>query len=120
MGKLVLPITWLLGVIFIVIGVLGFVTGSPLIVFEVDSVHNVVHLLSGVIALICAAVGYKASKGYLIVFGLSYGLVSALGFLRDGDILGLLHMNTMDNYLHLGISVVALFTGLFSSPEEEV
>ncbi len=113
MSPLVKPLTWILGVVLTLVGVAGFFTGSPLIVFEVNTVHNVVHILSGVVALWAASSGHAYSRMYLIVFGLVYAVVTALGF-YSGNILGLFTVNTPDNYLHLGIAAVSLVVGLGS------
>lgn len=120
MNKVVLPVTWLAAVVFILVGVLGFVSESPLLgLFQVDTVHNVVHIVSGVLALICAGMGYGAARGYLIVFAVLYGLVTLVGFLNAGNVLGLFQVNQEDNYLHLAITVVTLLVGLGSSSQEE-
>lgn len=118
MEKAVVPVTWLFGVVFVVVGLLGFVTGNPLLWFQIDNVHNVIHLASGVVAFISASAGYNAAKWYLIIFGLVYGLVTLLGFLNEGDVLGIIQVNQADNYLHLGITAVTLVVGLFSPSQE--
>jgi hypothetical protein len=47
------------------------------------------------------------------VLGLVYLLVTILGFLMvdKGSILGLIHINSTDNYLHLVLAVVLLYVG---------
>jgi hypothetical protein len=40
-----------------------------------------------------------------------YGLVTILGFVMGGDILGLFMVNAADNLLHLVIALVALYAG---------
>ncbi len=118
MQKLVLPVTWLFGVVFLAVGILGFVTGNPLLWFDVDAVHNGIHIASGVVALICASAGYSAAKWYLIVFGLVYGAVTALGFFNQGNVLGIIQVNQADNYLHLAITAATLLVGVFAPSEE--
>lgn len=117
MEKAVVPITWVFGVVFVVVGLLGFYTGNPLLWFQIDNVHNVIHLASGVVAFIAASSGYSAARWYLIIFGLVYGLVTLLGFLNEGDVLGIIQVNQADNYLHLGITAGTLAVG-FLSPSE--
>ncbi len=112
MDSLVKPLTWILGVVLLVVGIAGFL--MPLPIFEVNTAHNLVHLASGVVALLAAANGYQYSKIYLIVFGLVYGLVTILGFLSVGFIWDLLALNTADNYLHLLIAAACLIVGLGS------
>ena len=113
MSQYVKPLTWLLGVVLTLVGVAGFFVpaGSLLLYFEVDTTHNVVHLLSGVIALGAAAKNEATAALYLKVFGAVYALVTVVGFAMAGDILGLFHVNMADNYLHLAIAVVCLAVG---------
>ena len=110
-----------LGAVFVLIGVLGFVPAlTPndqlLGIFAVDTVHNVVHLVSGLVAF--GAVLAGSARLYAQVFGVVYGLVTVLGFLGgDGtEILGLFHVNTADNFLHVAIALSALYVGF--TPEK--
>ena len=109
------------GIVFILIGVLGFIpgvtTGGELLgIFHVDAVHNVVHLLSGVVALFCAG-SHSVAKGYFKIFGVVYGLVTIIGLLGSGSILGLFTVDGADNVLHLIIAVSALALG-FGGPKK--
>lgn len=120
MGKAVTPLTWVFAVVFLLVGVLGFfmtTDGLLLGIFEVDTTHNIIHIASGLVALVCAMMGYAAARGYLILFGIVYGLVTLLGFLNGGDIVGLITTNAADNYLHLAITIVTLVVG-FASPSQ--
>lgn len=102
------------GIVFIFIGVAGFFpaltpNGFLFGFFEVDTMHNVVHIVSGVIAIM-AATNYRYTKLFFQVFGIIYGVVAILGFARGGDLF-MMHVNTADNVLHVFISVVALYLG---------
>lgn len=109
------------GIVFVLVGVLGFVPGvTPdghlLGIFHVNALHNVVHLLSGVIALGVGFAGTEASKRYFQIFGVVYGLVALLGFLfGDAPILGLVANNAPDTGLHLVIAAAALYLGFTSA-----
>jgi hypothetical protein len=112
MSSLVKQFTWILGVVFILIGVAGFFTGDMLLVFQVSTVHNIVHLLSGIVALLAVSSGDSYARLYLIVFGLVYALVTVLGFVMPGgNILGLFTVNMADNYLHGAIALASLGIG---------
>lgn len=112
MGSLVKQFTWILGIVFILIGVAGFFTGDMLLVFQVNTVHNIIHLLSGIVALAAVGSGESLARLYLIVFGLVYALVTVLGFvLPGGDIFGLMTVNMADNYLHAAIALASLGIG---------
>ena len=113
MTSLVKQVTWLFAIVFILLGVAGFFSNGMLLVFEVDTVHNIIHLLSGIAALLAVSAGESYARLYLIVFGIVYGLVTVLGFITtDGMILGLFHVNDADNYLHAAITLVTLGVGL--------
>ena len=57
----------LFGVVFLLIGILGFVPAvAPnemlLNIFHVNAAHNAVHLLTGIVALLAGMAGVGASK----------------------------------------------------------
>jgi hypothetical protein len=114
MGTLVKPLSWILGIVLLLVGILGFFT-TTIVVFDVNVLHSVVHLASGVVALLAAGSGYKASRLYLIVFGIIYGVVTLAGFLNIEPIVSLLNINSADNFLHLAIAAVCLVVGFGSN-----
>lgn len=102
------------GVVFIAIGILGFVPGITtnghlLGIFEVGLLHNLVHLLSGVAAL-AASASTKYARLYFQIFGSVYAVVTLIGFMM-GSILGLFSVNLADNLLHLAIAATTLYLG---------
>jgi len=105
------------GIVFLLIGILGFVPAvAPdemlLGVFHVNAAHNIVHLLSGAIALACGLASDGASRLYFRIFGIVYGLVAVLGFVQgEGHLLGIISNNMPDVWLHVAISVLALILG---------
>lgn len=105
------------GFAFLLVGVLGFVPGITrnhmlLGVFHVNALHNLVHLLSGAVALAAAASSVNASRTFFRVFGVIYGLVAVLGFVAgDRPVLGLIANNAADTWLHVAIAGVSLLLG---------
>lgn len=105
------------GVVFIAVGILGFVPGITtnnmlLGIFHVNAMHNVVHLLSGAAALATGFMGTGPARIYFRVFGVVYALVAALGFVvGDGMLLGLISNNMADTWLHVVIAGAALYLG---------
>jgi hypothetical protein len=105
-----------IGTIFVIAGIWGFFQAPVLGLFEVDTTHNIIHIVTGVLALYFASGGEMAAKGFAKFFGIAYALVAIIGFTMGGDmILGLFHSNTADSYLHLGIAAVLLFAGFSSA-----
>lgn len=105
------------GIIFLALGVLGFVpsanpNGLLLGYFAVNTAHNFVHLLTGVIALFVGLSSEIASLWFFRIFGIVYALVAAHGFIHgDEPILGVIANNQADTWLHTGIAAVSLLLG---------
>lgn len=104
------------GAVFLLIGVLGFVPGVTtdghlLGIFDVSTLHNIIHILSGVAAFALASSGEKGARTYFQVFGVIYGVVTIVGFIQGNTVLGLIGVNMADNLLHLTITAVALYAG---------
>ncbi len=108
----------ILGIVLLAVGILGWVSGGhnhQLIVFGINMNHNLVHLLSGAVALLAAFMGgEKYSKVYCLVFGAVYGIVTIAGFLNVAQVVTLLNINVADNFLHLGIAAASLYFGATS------
>lgn len=123
MSSLVQKAATVFGAVFILVGILGFIpaftpNGHLLGIFEVNGVHNFIHLLSGVAALL-ASTSHKNSRLYFQVFGVIYGLVTLLGiFYGDNDLLGVVGHNVADIFLHLIITAAALYFG-FGAPRDD-
>ncbi len=112
----------LVGVVLVVVGLLGFVsnplvgdassTGDPL--FVTGAVHNLVHLLTGALALYIAfgLRGESQSMG-VIGFGVLYLVIFVLTII-SGDLFGILNykVNALDHLLHLALGVVSIGVGL--------
>jgi hypothetical protein len=108
------------GIIFLLIGVLGFVPGLASTdadgmqllfgLFMVDGIHNLIHIASGVVALLAAS-STRYSKWYLQIFGLVYALVAVIGFVQGTTVLGLFTVNMADNLLHVVLAIGLLGTG---------
>src|ERR1044071_327061 len=75
----------LLGIVFVIVGVAGFVA-PHLLGAHLMPAHNLVHLVSGAIALYFGFAGsYGAAKGFCIIFGIVYLLLGVAGwFLGTG------------------------------------
>lgn len=107
-----------LGIVFVVIGLLGFVSDPLLGVFEVDGVHNSIHLLAGLLALGAVGMGKSMMQLYARVFGVVYGAIGLVGFLMGGDmILGVFQANMADHLLHLVLAAVLLYVGFIMKDE---
>lgn len=108
------------GVVFLVVGVLGFIPGITvggeylLGIFGVNALHNVIHLLFGVLGIAAALTGW--SRPYLQGVGVIYLLLVVLGFIPGlyvghDMLLDLVHINLADNLLHLALGGVAAYFG---------
>lgn len=104
------------GVVFVLIGILGFVPGVTndnmlLGIFHVNAVHNLIHLLSGVAALV-ASKNDAYAQLYFRIFGAVYAVVALVGWIQGDTVLGIIPVNMADNWLHTLLAVSILGIGL--------
>ena len=113
------------GIAFIAVGLLGFVS-NPIIgeadnaIFHTDSLHNTVHIVSGVLFLIVAFGMPAYAATFLKIFGIIYFLLGVIGLVNIGTegmgkLLGFLHVNGPDNFLHIGLGLVIFLAGTMRS-----
>lgn len=105
------------GIIMLLVGILGFIpqatpNGMLLGIFHVNDLHNWIHILTGVVSILCGINSEHASRLFFQIFGIIYGFVAILGFFYgDRPILGLVANNLADAILHVIIAVIALYLG---------
>src|SRR3954468_9354792 len=116
----------LFGITLVGAGIVGFFYsadfGDPgkvdgvLGILDVNGWHNVVHIATGLIGLAVAG-SYANARGYAIGFGAVYVAIAVWGFIAgDGsNLLGIIPVNTEDNFLHLLIGIAGLGAG-FATP----
>lgn len=110
-------LAWVVGIVLTLVGILGFVPGvtnaSGLLlgIFQIDPLHNIVHILTGVLAIVAAMGSGTYVSLYFKVFGVVYALVAVLGLAMGSPILGLISANMADHVLHLVLAAVFLYAG---------
>ncbi|MCH0541417.1 DUF4383 domain-containing protein [Streptomyces sp. MUM 203J] len=122
----------LVGVVFLLLGTLGFVPGVTtgrdglefaghgssaelLGLFQVSVLHNTVHLVYGVAGVAAALVTAAAARWYLLIGGLVYVALALYGgFVEPGGTANFVPFDTAGNWLHFtaGIVMVGLGAGL--------
>ena len=107
-----------IGIVFLIIGILGLIfdtTSGMILGLQVDLVHNLFHLVTGILGIAAAYTGQ--SRLFNQVFGVIYLLLGILGLfpgLYFGHrLLGIMHVNGADNVLHLVVGIVAVLAGFF-------
>ena len=127
----------IVGIVFLVVGIAGFIPGlttgldtitfvghdsGALIfgVFQVSILHNIVHLLFGVLGL-WAATAFGFSRNFLIWGGAVYALLWLYGLLvpEDSDA-NFVPMNDADDWLHLVLAVAMILLGVLLGRRREV
>jgi hypothetical protein len=109
----------LLGGIIILFGIFGFfqffTPGGYLFgIFSVNLVHNLIHLVTGLVGVIVAIPNQRRyASWYILEMGVIYGIVTIVGFLLNGDIFEFAYFNLNDNLLHAGITVIAFILTIF-------
>lgn len=98
------------GAVYILVGLVGFAV-NPIIVFQVNTLHNVIHILVGVLLLAGFLAGEPRARQINITVGSVYLVLGVLGFVV-GLLQDLLALNTADHLLHLASAVVLLGVAL--------
>ncbi|WP_306363519.1 DUF4383 domain-containing protein [Nocardia sp. CC227C] len=117
------------GAVFLLVGVLGFIPGVTsdfdtmkfagheseaelLGIFQVSILHNIVHLLFGVVGLLAART-ISISRGFLIGGGAIYLALWIYGLVIDkSSDANFVPLNTADDWLHFALGVGMVLLGL--------
>ena len=103
----------ILGVVFVLVGIVGFAKMN-LLGAHLNLPHNLVHIVSGAIALYFGFAGSpNAARGFCLLFGIVYLLLGIVGwFVGSGEIhmleLGPLMLGTVDHVIHIALGVLFL------------
>jgi hypothetical protein len=113
---------YVLGIVYLLVGVLGFVVtsgvgfasteGKTLLGFELNPLHNIVHLLVGALLLYGATRGVGPSRAVNTAVGGVYLVVGIIGLFILDSSANILALNSADNVLHLVSAVALLGAGL--------
>ena len=109
----------ILGVVFLLVGVIGFV--SPrLLDAHLFPAHNAVHIVSGVVALYFGFAGtLSGAKVFSLAFGVVYLALGILGMAFGVDAeriwhVGPLELGQADHGFHVLVGIIFLAGGLFT------
>jgi hypothetical protein len=107
-----------LGIVLVVVGLLGFVNNPVLGIFLVNPLHNIIHIVTGLV-LLAGAYSSLGSSLALKIIGIVYAIVAVIGFfmVMDGMMLGMA-MNEADKWLHVVLAVIILIAGFTLSDDK--
>jgi hypothetical protein len=114
-------IALIMGIVFILVGLVGFVSHNFLGT-HLSTAHNLIHLISGAVSLYLGLRGtLSAARLFCFIFGGVYLLLGIVGFLLGTGaerlfalIPGTLELGTMDHIIHVLIGVVYLIGGFLT------
>ena len=101
---------WIAGIVLVLVGLWGFFTQPILGIFAVNSLHNIIHLVTGLLFIWAATKG--PAKTFNVWLGIIYLLVAVIGFFGGLSFLAVMGGNDPDNWLHLVLGLVSLLVGL--------
>lgn len=105
----------LLGVILLLVGILGFTHVLDPLGAHLSPAHNLVHIVSGVIALYFGFAGsLSGAKGFCTLFGLVYLLLGIIGLAKGNLDIGPLMLGKVDHGIHLIVGALFLAGGLLT------
>ena len=110
------------GAIYLLVGIVGFfVTGfdhfadnsqhEMLLFFMINPLHNIVHILIGVVGLALSRT-LAGAKTFGLLLAVGYGLAFVYGVIAVGQDWDFLNINGADNVLHALTAVVGLVIAL--------
>jgi|SaaInlStandDraft_2_1057019.scaffolds.fasta_scaffold95272_3 hypothetical protein len=123
MNTLGIKLAWFWMAAFIFSGVVGFIP-NPIVgtdaFFVTNAAHNLVHIVTAVGFIIVASMGNTASIKFMLGFGVVYVLVGVIGFFvtmgsGEGMLLGFIHINSLDNFLHLSLGAGIFISGIIAN-----
>lgn len=109
----------ILGAILLIVGLCGFVAPN-LLGAHLTPPHNMVHIVSGVIALYFGFAGsLPGAKAFCLIFGIVYLALGIFGMVRGGDPgkmwqIGPLILGMADHGIHMALGAIFLAGGLFT------
>ena len=114
-------IATLIGVVFILVGIAGFFS-HDLLGAHLSTIHNVIHLVSGALALYFGLKGTLAqAKLFCLIFGIVYGLLGVVGYFlgnpendREWKVLEGLVLGRVDHIIHILLGVLFLIGALMT------
>ncbi|HLM57205.1 MAG TPA: DUF4383 domain-containing protein [Pyrinomonadaceae bacterium] len=126
-------IATIMGVVFILAGIVGFIS-NDLLGFHLTAFHNAgVHIVSGAISLYFGLKGTLAgARLFCLIFGVVYALIGVVGFVAGHQdtpspgvpgpadprlfkaIPGMLELGTSDHILHILLGLVFVAGGLLT------
>ncbi len=111
------------GAIYLLVGIVGFfVTGfdnfagneqnEMLLFFMINPLHNIVHILIGVLGLALSRT-LSGAKTFGLLLAVGYGLAFVYGVIAVGKDWDILNINWADNILHIASAIVggAIYAG---------
>src|SRR5499426_1674132 len=115
----------ILGVVFLIVGLLGFVSPN-LLGMHLSGIHNIIHLISAALALYFGfAASPSAARTFSLIFGAVYLALGVLGFIAPGPVIRLIQAHltpgglrglSADNIFHMLLGVVFIIAGLARAP----
>ena len=109
------------GAIYVLVGIAGFFVaenfigqeGDLLLGFQVNHLHNIVHLLIGV-ALLAASKKLATARSANLAIGITYVALAVIGPFVTRTDLNIVALNTADHFLHAASGLLLVAVGAFA------
>jgi hypothetical protein len=111
------------GLVYVLVGLLGFLVtkgvgfaatqGKTLIIFNLNPLHNLVHIAIGAVFITGALGGERPAALVNALVGAAYLVVGIAGLFVIGHSLNILAINPADNGLHFASALLALGLGAY-------
>lgn len=115
-------ISYIIGIVALVLGIVGFFNDPILGTFKVGEIHNIIYLVVGVALIGSAAMGDTAAAMGAKIIGVVVAIVGLLGIfmISDGAIFGIVETNFASSILQLVVAAVLLVGGFLGGSGTDV
>ncbi len=123
-GNLNKTVATVFGATYLLVGLVGFAVtgdvpfvgedGDPLILFDVNGLHNIVHILIGAVLLGAGLGKLGAARTANLVIGVTYTALGVLNPVLNDSAVDIIGLNAADGWLHLASGLVLTGVALFA------
>lgn len=117
------------GWVYLAVGAIGFALtgfsgfaateGPVLIFFEINPLHNIVHLLIGAVLVVAGRNSESVARGVVATIASTYLVVGIVGFFILDSAVNILAINQPDNFLHIGTALIGFIVVSLSKNHTE-
>ena len=102
-------ISYIVGIIVTLAGIVGFVSAPILGMIETNTIQNIVYVVLGLAIIMGTKKGTTKCKK---IIGIVFAILGILGIVLSGDmVIGIIESTSAGNYFHLIVGIILIIAG---------